>query len=187
MAAETAPTPAAAVVPAAAAAPRGGLRSRKFKILALLLVVLTVEAAGVYMLLPAPGGAATGAEEATETEADAEPHADEHHHGVPSETVEVPIDPPFNITNSRAVPGSIIHVSFHLVAVVAGSQEAAFTDAVNVVHNARVRQAIVMVMRSCSMADLGDPELGIREEINKVLRKSYVSEVVISDFKTLEH
>ena len=183
MAMETAERADDAVTSAPDASPRRfGLRERHLKVLGLLVIVMAVEAAGIYLLIPAPAASATGAE----SEAGSSTPAAEL-----SDTVEVPIDPPFNVTNSRAAPGSIIHITFRLVAVVSGRQQTAFADAVNVIHSARVRQAIVKVARSSSMEDLSDPELStlkrlIREEINKVLRKSYVIEVVISDFKTME-
>ena len=75
--------------------------------------------------------------------------------------------------------------------VTAHGQDVAFETAANQHHNARVRQAVLKVARSASLEDLNDPNLTtikrqLREEINKVLRKSYVTEVVISDFKTME-
>lgn len=107
-----------------------------------------------------------------------------------SDAVEVAIDS-FSTTNSRAAPGSVIHLTFKLTAVVAAGQDMAFEHAANQHHNARVRQAVLKVARSASLEDLNDPNLTtikrqLREEINKVLRKSYVTEVVISDFKTME-
>ena len=153
----------------------------KLKFAGLLVLVMAAEAAAMYVLLPQP---APSALQATKSAASDEESS-------PANTVEVPIEPAFNVTNSRAAPGSTIHVSFKMVAVVARDQELAFDDAANKVHKARVRQAIVKVARSSSLDDLSDPELStmkrlIREEINKILRKSYVSEVVISDFKQME-
>lgn len=160
--------------------PRSG--GRKLKILALLLTVMAVEGAGIYLLIPSPSTTASD-EKPAEPEETAKT-------GV-AHTVEVPIEPVVNVTNSLAAPGSIIHVTFKLVAVVPRDQQLSFEDAANVEHNARVRQAIVKVARSANMDDLSDPELStlkrlIREEMNKVLRKSYVNEIVISDFKTME-
>ncbi len=106
------------------------------------------------------------------------------------DAVEVTIDS-FSTTNGRAAPGGVIHVSFKLTAVVASGQEIEFERAANEHHNGRVRQAVVKVARSASLDDLNDPNLTtvkrqLREEINKVLRKSYITEIVISDFKTME-
>ncbi len=107
-----------------------------------------------------------------------------------SDAVEVTVDS-FSTTNSRAAPGSVIHLTFKLTAVVSSGQDIEFEHAANQHHNARVRQAVLKVARSANLEDLNDPNLTtikrqLREEINKVLRKSYVTEVVISDFKTME-
>jgi hypothetical protein len=107
-----------------------------------------------------------------------------------SDAVEVTIDS-FSTTNGRAAPGSVIHLTFKLTAVVGRGQDVAFEAAANQHHSARVRQAVLKVARSASLEDLNDPNLTtvkrqLREEINKVLRKSYITEIVISDFKTME-
>ena len=106
------------------------------------------------------------------------------------DSVEVEIDS-FSISNSLAAPGSVIHVSFKLVATVAMGQETAFGELVGKTKQARVRQAVIKVARSASLEDLQDPDLNvfkrqIKEEINKVLQKSYVNDVIISSFRTME-
>jgi hypothetical protein len=58
-------------------------------------------------------------------------------------------------------------------------------------HTARIRQAVNKIVRSSSLEELNDPSLGTikrltREEINRLLRKSYVSEVVITDVRIIE-
>src|SRR5690606_19190372 len=70
--------------------------------------------------------------------------------------VESPIGE-FNTTNSRASSGSIIHVSFKLVALVAANEREPFAQAVNSTHEARVREAVEKVVRSTSIEDLRDP------------------------------
>jgi flagellar basal body-associated protein FliL len=152
---------------------------------AVLLLVVSAAMAGAFLwLLPA------GASEHVD---DAAAGGEDPDHGTTSdgpETVEVLVDS-FSTTNSRAAPGSVIHLTFKLTAVVPSGQDVSFEHAANQHHNARVRQAVLKVARSASLEDLNDPNLTtvkrqLREEINKVLRKSYVTEVVISDFKTIE-
>jgi flagellar basal body-associated protein FliL len=106
------------------------------------------------------------------------------------DAVEVEIDT-FSVSNSVAAPGSVIHVSFKLVATVARGQETTFGELVTIGKQARVRQAVIKVARSASLEDLQDPELNvfkrqIKEEINKVLQKSYVNDVIVSTFRTME-
>ena len=152
----------------------GTLLGKPAFIAALLLVVSAGMASAFLLLLPA-------APDASALEAGFD-------EGI--ESVEVAIDS-FSTTNSRAAPGSVIHLTFKLTAVVPARQQLDFEHAANQQHNARVRQAVLKVARSAGLEDLNDPSLAtvkrqLREEINKVLHKSYVSEVVISDFKTME-
>lgn len=159
---------------------------KKLKILSLLLVVVAAQVGLIYFLVPAPVESASGAE--TEDHALGGHEAGEA--ASQTDTVEVVIDD-FNVTNNKASTSSVIHITFKLVAIVSRAAEHDFKTAANELHRARVRQAIVIVARSCSLADLDDPHLvslkrQIREEINKVLRKSAVIEVVINDFKTME-
>ena len=164
---------------------RFDFRSKKLKIVALLLVVMAVQAGVMYQFLPQRAlshGKSGNGEDPSQT-----PDPEQTNSNVP--TAEVSIST-FSCTNSRASTGTI-HVTFELVAIVASDQELNFDQAANGVHKHRVRQAIVKVARSSSLDDLSDPNLStmkrlIREEINKVLQKSYVIEVVISDFKTME-
>ncbi len=156
------------------------------KILALLTVVMVGEAGLFYFLGlgPAAEPKQAGAEESkTQDEELTKDNAQ-------SENVEVEVDT-FNISNNRAAADAVVHVTFEFVALVSRDQEQAFDEASNKMYKARVRQAIIKVIRSSSLEDLNDPNLStikrlLREEVNKVLRQSYIIEVVISDFKTME-
>ncbi|HEX6984464.1 MAG TPA: flagellar basal body-associated FliL family protein [Planctomycetaceae bacterium] len=162
----------------------GKRRLGKPALIAVLLLVVSAGMAAAFLWL-LPGGEGHGEEAA---------HGHEAGHGAEGEgpdSVEVLIDT-FSTTNSRAAPGTVVHVTFKLTGVVPAGQEVAFEHAANQHHNTRVRQAVEKVARSASLDDLTDPNLTtvkrqLREEINKVLRKSYLTEVVISDFKTIEH
>ncbi len=156
------------------------LGGQKTKLLVLLLVVMAGEAGAIYWFLPGP---------ANQPQASGDGDADSLNVD-DVELVEVELGQ-FNVTNRKAAPGSVLHISFTLFAVVAKDQQVAFDLAANTEHKARVRQAVDKVVRSSNLDDISDPSLStikrlIREEINKVLRKSYVVEVVIDGFKTLE-
>lgn len=145
------------------------------KNLLIVLITMVVSVGGTYFVI---GGSAASEDSASKDESD-EP-----------DSIEVEIDT-FSISNSLAAPGSVIHVSFKLVATVASGQETMFGDLVSKGKQARVRQAVIKVARSASLEDLQDPELNvfkrqIKEEINKVLQKSYVNDVIISTFRTME-
>lgn len=192
----TAEAPATPAAAESASAPAAGGKG-KMKLVAIIAAVMAVEGAVMFFLIPR-GTAAPAAhnEEAEHGEAGGhgghgDTHGDDHNDDEPqSETAEVAIDS-FMCTNNRASPGSIMHISFKIFAIVPTAQKESFEKHANSESKARVRQAIVKVARSSNMEELGDPELStikrlIREEINKVLKKSYVLEVVVSDFKTIE-
>lgn len=107
-----------------------------------------------------------------------------------NDTVEVPIDS-FSCTNTLASPGSVMHLAFDLTATVTGANVERFTTAVGRNHKARIRQTVERVCRSATLEELSDPELSvlkrlIREEVNKLLRQTYIIDIVISDFKLIE-
>ncbi len=161
------------------AASRGGV----LKIAVIIVAITLVEAVAFYLFL-GPGAATPLPEDGDATSAvelASQPGDD---------SVECAIDS-FNCTNNRADPGSVIHVSFKAVALVSPKNLESFDLAANKDNKARVRQAIVKVVRSSGLEELNDPNLStikrlIREEVNKILRKSYVIEIVILEFTTME-
>ncbi|MEX0703456.1 MAG: hypothetical protein WD069_15275 [Planctomycetales bacterium] len=161
---------------------RFALDAKKLRVLGLLAVVMLGQGLLMLLFLPAPPAKPANEEASIAPDAAAG--------DLDLAMVEVPIDA-FNTTNSRATPGSVIHVSFKLVALVAANEREPFAAAVNNSYEARVREAVERVVRSTSLEDLRDPSYGtmkrrIKSDINKVLRKTYVIEAVIRDFKTME-
>ena len=150
----------------------------------LVVFVMIAEAAIFYVLGIGDHSSAqpgTSKDVQTNEAADGDVHED---------SIEVEVDS-FNVTNTRSAADAIVHVSFKLVAVVAKGQEVEFDQAANKTHKARVRQAVIEVARSATMEDLADPNLTtfkrlIQEKINKSLRRSYVVEVIVSEFRTIE-
>ncbi len=156
----------------------------------LVTLVIVVQVVATWFLMPksmevkddhksAKGGTAHGAAAAAEEPMD-----------VPeNDTAEVKMGE-FTCTNSTASPGIIVNVSFTLTAVTTPAQ-ASSLEAQLKAHEARVRQVVNKIVRSSSQEDLNDPNLGtikrlVREEVNRLLRKSFLQEVVISDIRTLE-
>ena len=164
-------------------APKKGFdfRSKKVKTFALLLLVMLVEAAGIYVWLPQPS--AKDDLDETQNELD--------NVGSTVETVEVKIDE-FRITNSLAASqGSEINLTFTLAAVVSRDAELDFKNAVGKNQKYRVRQSVERVCRSATLQDLTDPELGtikrlMKEEINKVLATSYIIVIIIINWQVRE-
>jgi flagellar basal body-associated protein FliL len=151
----------------------------------IVLVAMAVEAVVIVMLMPpAATTAATGdgTDPKSETPAEEAPVVDEF--------AEVLVDS-FNTTNNKVAPGSTIHLSFKVIGVVPEKQKLAFEENANKTHKTRVRQEIEKIARSARMEDLHDPSLNaikrqIREAVNKILGKSYLTEVVINDFRLME-
>jgi flagellar basal body-associated protein FliL len=123
------------------------------------------------------------------TSSESETKADEAAAPV-DDMAEVSIGTGFHCTNNRAAAGSTINVDFKLVALVPRSHAVTFKDALNA-HDGRIREAIMRVIRGSSLDDLQDAHLSnikrlIREEINKILAKDFVTEVVISEYTTFD-
>lgn len=172
--------------PAAPAAKKSG----KLKLI-ILLVVAMIGEAGAFMFVG--GGSSTPATAATTEGAAATPAdsaVDDLEKSKQAGLSEVEIHN-FTVTNNIAAADTIVHVAFKLHALVPSDQETAFKEAVTMASKARVREAVEKIARSSTMDDLKDPNLAtlkrlLKEEINKVLKQSYIVEVVISEFRTME-
>jgi flagellar basal body-associated protein FliL len=184
MATKTADDPKAS----AGEAPTGKRGINKMMIIGIVIAVLVIEI-GVLCVFFLPSKTPTGPA-STDPEVPVKKAADDSPDEAVAESAEVPIGTGFRCTNSKAAAGAVVHVDFKLVALIPVNQKSTFEEKVKQ-HDARIRQAIIKVARSSSLDDLNDPNLStmkrlVREEINKILRKSYVTEVVISDFTTME-
>ena len=158
----------------------------KIKILVLVIVAMVGEA-GLFLFL---GVGSSGAADATTPDAvpveeEPKPEDDEE-----EELVEVEVHS-FSVTNTTAATDTVIHISFKVHALLASDQENEFKDKVTLSHKVRVRESIETIFRSATMEDLTDSSLStlerlVREEINRVLRQSYVVSIVFSDYKTIQ-
>lgn len=97
----------------------------------------------------------------------------------------------YNVTNRQAAADITLEIRFKLVAVVATEQHSTFEHLAKTELKARVRESVEKLIRKASIEDLYDPSLGvikrhIREEINRVLRQTYVTDIILSEYKTLE-
>lgn len=170
--------------PADAKPAKGG----KLKFIAIIMAAMIVEAAVFFVV-----GFGTGGHEAEAAHGDG--HVEEKKHEEP------PPPPPTNfseseldgysITNRLAAADTTLQVSFKLYGIVATDQKQAFETAAREDNKARVREAVERLIRTSTLDDLNDPSLSslkrqIREEINRILRQSYVSEIILSEYKTIE-
>lgn len=174
----------AAAAPAAAPAPKSG--GKLVLIIGLLAIVITAQAVITWLLMPSaqppkPADPAAQTEIPEKTDEPADP--------VESDVAEVPIGD-FNCTNNTAAPGVVMHVDFKLAALTSNRQSSALESQLKQ-HQGRVRQLVSKVIRSSNLEELNDPNLGtikrlVREEINRLLRKSYITEIIITDIRTME-
>jgi flagellar basal body-associated protein FliL len=189
MAAEVAEQPKPAEAATHDAAPRARNPKKWPVIGAIVLIVVIVQVVVTSLLLPGHPAADGGHKSDDKEHATADHHGDGDTDGTGGEFAEVPMGD-FSFSNGTAAPGTIIHVDFKLSAV-ATSKQASSLDGQLKQHNARVRQAVNKIVRMSSLDELNDPNLAtikrlIREDINRLLRKSYVVEVVITDVRTME-
>jgi flagellar basal body-associated protein FliL len=186
----------------AADAPRR--RSKKPLLIALVVVFVAVgQGVITYFLLPAVSGEGTHGESAKADPSHGETapkddhgghdnHGDHGGHGgshSASATVEVSVGE-FVCSNGSASPGSILHVTCRVFAITAGNQSSTLESQLNA-HQARVRQAVAKILRSSNLEELHDPNMGtvkrlIREELNRLMKKSLVMEIVITDIRVIE-
>ncbi|MBI3865643.1 MAG: hypothetical protein HY290_27535 [Planctomycetia bacterium] len=190
MAAEVAEQPKPAEAAAHDAPAHGKKKSVKILLIAgIVTLVIVVQIVVTFMLLP--GNKSSGGEH----KSDSKDHASDGHHGAgegeaaEGEFAEVTLGD-YSFSNSTAVPGIIIHVDFKLSAV-ATSKMASSLESQLKIHQMRVREKVNKIVRSSNLDELNDPNLGtikrlIKEDINRLLRKSYVVEVIITDMRVME-
>ena len=159
-------------------ASRGHSKAKLLKVGGLLLIVIVLQVGISYWLL-SPDQPEEVAEETISKDSE----------NLQVNTAEVSIDN-FSVTNNIAEPGATIHVTFNLVALVEQGAASDFEAMVKENNKARVKQAVIEVVRKSSLTDLNDAQLStmkrmMKEAINKVLKKSYIIETVISEYRTM--
>jgi hypothetical protein len=150
---------------------------------------------GHFLIIPSPSSGAheSGGEHATGGHDDS--HGDDGGHGGGHGSEHGGGGEVFVTEVSTSVStnggGTIFFVMFKLDAIVSASSKDTFSELITASHKARVKQAIVKVVRMSSMEDLNDPQLDVfkrnlRSEINNILPQRFIEEVIISDFRTME-
>lgn len=164
------------------ASPKSPKKSGRLVLIGIMLTVMLVQGVVMYFLLM-PKAAAGKPDDPRDPAA-----AEQDDVTGPDDSMEVAMGD-YNCTNT-ATPGVVIHIDFKLAAITTSGQGTAL-DGLLKTHQARVRQVVNRIVRSSKLEDLNDPALGtikrlIREEVNRLLRKSFVTEVIISDMRTVE-
>lgn len=96
----------------------------------------------------------------------------------------------FNCTNSTAAPGVVIHLDFKMAALSNKKQASQLKDLLKS-HEARVRQIVGQIVRRSPLEDLNDPNLAtirrmVKEDVNRLIRKSLITDVVLMDVRFVE-
>lgn len=152
------------------------LGNKKIKILALLVLVMGVEAGAMLLLLPAAsskGSSGTGEKE----------EADED-----EETMVVEIGK-FQYPNKRAAAAPT-YVKFTLKAKIAKSQEVDFLQKAKKDYEAEVHEVVQSIILAADAPELEDPMHvaicnKLREEINKIIKKSYIKRIILNDWSAV--
>ena len=87
--------------------------------------------------------------------------------------------------------GIVWNVAFKLFAGVSPDKRAEVEACFNDSHKARVKQAVVKVVRMSNIKDIRDPELdllkrNLKAEINNVLPQRYVQQVIVAEIRTMQ-
>jgi hypothetical protein len=179
-----APAPAAAATgEAAAPAPKKKLLSgKKIKLIAIIAGVMILPAIGAALLLP-KSHAATG-----EQSGEAGARGEDSHAQKSDSVVEVEIGS-FSVS-VEPDDAQMWNISFKLNATVAESAQSQFGDA-SERYKARLRQAVVKVVRMSSIKDLRDPQLDLmkremKSQLNNVLPEPYIQEIVVSEIRVMQ-
>ncbi len=177
-----APTPAAAAEPAAPAKKKL-LSGKRIKLILIVAGVMILPAIGAALLLPK--GHAASSEQSGESGGT---HAEETHAQKSENVVEVEVGS-FSVS-VEPDDAQMWNISFKLYATIASDAQSQFGDA-SERYKARLRQAVVKVVRMSSIKDLRDPQLELmkrelKSQLNNVLPEPYIQEVVVSEIRVMQ-
>ncbi len=172
--------PAAAAAAAAPAKKRFG--GKRLITVSIVLGIMAALSGVAAVLLP------KGATNQASGESGGE-HADEIRTEKPESLVEAEIGK-FSVSIDTT-DGMAWNVRFTLVAAVAPHSQTHFSEAVEGPYRARVRQAVVKVVRMSTIENLRDPQLdllkrSLRTEINNTLPEPYIKEVIVSEISMMQ-
>jgi flagellar FliL protein len=118
-----------------------------------------------------------------------EPPASEEDPTGSSEQVEVDLEQ-FSVTAHQRASNTTTRIEFHLFGVINASERQDFERLLKA-NQQRIREQVLVIVRSCEAADLADAGLGlikkqILEKTNALLGKPLLRAVIISEFSYIE-
>jgi flagellar FliL protein len=178
-------------------APAGGRRSLlpKLMVLAFVAVIVLVECAVAYLFLPSSSDiaaqAAVVAKPAEKPAHEKPAHEKEHAPEGPEGPSQAEVDMgEFSLTAFQPTSNSTLRIDFHLFGTVRAGEEKEFARLMEESKH-RIREQVLMTVRSADITDLADPGLGlvkrqILDKTNRTLGKPLLHAVIISDFSFVE-
>jgi flagellar basal body-associated protein FliL len=156
-------------------------------IIGAIVVVVIVQTVLTLLLMP-KAGATKPTEDAAKVAA-AKAEAEEKADDTESDTRETNVGD-FNCTNNTAAPGVVIHLDFKMAALSTEKHAGTLKELLKN-HDARVRQIVGQIVRRSTLEDLNDPNLAtirrlVKEDINRLIRKSLITDIVLIDVRTVE-
>jgi flagellar basal body-associated protein FliL len=158
------------------------LSGKQIKLILIVAGVLVLPAIGAALLLP-KGHAASG-----EQSGEGGTHGEESHSQKSENVVEVEVGS-FSVS-FEPDDSQMWNVSFKLFATVAAGSQSHFADD-GEKYKARLRQAVVEVVRRSSIKDLRDPQLdlmkrALKSQLNNVLPEPYIQEIIVYDVRLMQ-
>lgn len=160
------------------------------KIAAFVIVILTVEGLIAFLFIPSAGDVSAMAEArygSEESAADPVAQLSEDNDNEP--TTEIDLED-YSVTAYQPLSNTTLRIDFHLYGTVPESRKAEFEKLFDESKH-RVREQVIVTIRSSEITDLTDAGLGLikrklHDKINRTIGKTIVKTVIVSDFSFVE-
>jgi flagellar FliL protein len=172
--------------------PRSSL-VRKLMLMFFMLAVIGGECAAAYLLTSAyrPSGVAIAAGPLKPVAGPAKPAKETEDAAEKNQTEELEVDlGKFDVNSYQPKANTTSIIDFHLYATIASSDKSAFNASIELNKN-RLRDQILVIVRSADLAELTEPGLGllkrrILEKSNTILGKAFLRTIIFGDFSFTE-
>jgi flagellar FliL protein len=172
--------------------PRSALMG-KLMLLFFMMAVIGGECFAAYLLTSAyrPSGVAIAAGPLKQVAGKAKPAKEAEDATEKNQTEELEVDlGKFDVNSYQPKANTTSIIDFHLYATVASCDKSAFNASIEQNKN-RLRDQILVIVRSADLAELTEPGLGllkrrILEKSNTILGKAYLRTIVFGDFSFTE-
>jgi flagellar FliL protein len=187
------PPEAIPVADAPQSKPRSSLMG-KLMLLFFMLAVIGGECVAAYLLTSAyrPSGVAIAAGPLKEAASKGKPAKETIEDTTEkNQTEELEVDlGKFDVNSYQPKANTTSIIDFHLYATIASSEKSAFNASIDQNKN-RLRDQILVIVRSADLAELTEPGLGllkrrILEKSNTILGKAYLQTIIFGDFSFTE-